>query len=72
LAVLDVAIWSVVGIVVLYFVARLGIAWLVPNHHRNDRSDWYGEPCPAGARFRSASGNDDLKKCARPAAKTPL
>jgi len=36
LAVLDVALWIVVGIAILYLVVRLGLAWFVPDHHRKD------------------------------------
>jgi len=34
--VLDVALWIVVGIAILYLVVSLGLAWFVPDHHRKD------------------------------------
>jgi hypothetical protein len=33
---LVMALWIVVGIVSLYLVIRLGLAWLVPDRHRKD------------------------------------
>jgi hypothetical protein len=33
---MEVALWILAGVVVFYFVVRLGLAWMIPEHYRVD------------------------------------